>query len=137
MDISALAAIIVFLASVVLSQKIAVNAGSRLDDEMKLRIVDVFPTRNANYNTLVFTMVIVFLTAIYIFPRYLEAITLIYGAAFVIYIFAKMFFNVRKLRELAAPEFYVRSVIISFAVFIGGAVAAAVVFAVGNTGIGN
>ncbi|HEV8591723.1 MAG TPA: hypothetical protein VGQ55_06450 [Pyrinomonadaceae bacterium] len=53
MSISALIAIVVFLASVVLSQKIAVNAGSRLDDATKLKLVEIFPRRNANYTMIV------------------------------------------------------------------------------------
>jgi hypothetical protein len=66
-NISAVAAIIAFLASVVLSQKIAVNAGSRLDDEMKLKLIDVFPKRNVNYTILVFGMVVAFLLGLYLF----------------------------------------------------------------------
>ncbi len=136
MEISTLAAIIIFLASVVLSQKMAVNAGSRLDDEMKLRLIDVFPKRNVNYTILVFGMVTAFLLAIYFFPQYLRVLTIVYGAVFTTYIFAKLFLNVRKLREIAAPDFYIKSVIASFAVFICGAVIAALIFAIGNVGMG-
>lgn len=130
MNISTLAAAVVIFASVILSQKIVVNAGSRLDDEMKLRIAEVFPKRNVNYTILVFGMVIAFLFAIYLFPQYVRVLAIVYAVAFTSYIFAKLFFNVRKLREMAAPDFYINSVIASFAVFIGGAVAAAIIFAV-------
>jgi hypothetical protein len=136
LNISTVVAAVVFLSSVVLSQKIAVNSAARLDDEMKLRIVNVFPKRNVNYTILVFGMVIAFLLAIYIFPEYTRVFTIAYAIAFSIYIFGKLFLNVRKLREIAAPDFYIKNVIASFAVFIGGAVAAALIFLIGNAGIG-
>ena len=132
MSVAAITAIVVFLASVVLSQKIAVNAGSRLDDATKLKIVEVFPRRNANYTMIVFGIVIIFLVAIYALPQYFSIIAIAYGVVFLIYLFTKLFLNVKKLKEIAAPEDYIRSVIISFAVFIGGAVAAVIVFAAGN-----
>ena len=132
MSISALIAIVVFLASVVLSQKIAVNAGSRLDDAMKLKLIEIFPKRNSNYTMIVFGIVIIFLVAIYALPQYFSIITIAYGIVFLIYLFTKLFLNVKKLKEIAAPEDYIRSVIISFAVFIGGAVAAVIVFAADN-----
>ena len=131
MSISTLIAAVVFLGSVVLSQKIAINAASRLDDEMKLRIVDVFPKRNVNYTILAFGMVIAVLVAIYIFPQYTRVFTIVYAIAFLLYIFGKLFFNVRKLNEIAAPDFYIKNVIASFGVFIGGAVAAAIIIAIG------
>ena len=115
MNISTLVAAIIFLGSVVLSQKIAVNAASRLDDETKLRIVNIFPKRNVNYTTLVFGMVIAFLFAIYAFPEYTKVFTIVYALAFSIYIFGKLFLNVRKLKEIAAPDFYIKNVIASFA----------------------
>lgn len=132
MSISALVAIVVFLASVVLSQKIAVNAGSRLDDATKLKLVEIFPKRNSNYTMIVFGIVIIFLVAIYALPQYLSIITIAYGIVFLIYLFTKLFLNVKKLKEIGAPDDYIRSVIISFAVFIGGAVAAVIVFAADN-----
>ena len=122
----------VFLASVVLSKKIAVDAGLRLDDVTKLKIAEVFPKRNMNYTMVVFGIVIVFLVAIYARPQYFFIIAVAYIAVFAVYIFTKLFLNVKKLKEIAAPEDYIRSVIISFAVFIGGAVAAVMVFAAGR-----
>jgi hypothetical protein len=132
MSISALIAIVVFLASVVLSQKIAVNAGSRLDDATKLKLVEIFPKRNANYTMIVFGIVIIFLVAIYALPQYFSGITIAYGVVFTIYLFTKLFLNVKKLKEISAPEDYIRSVVISFGIFIGGAVAAVIVFAAGR-----
>lgn len=105
MNISTLAAALVLFASVILSQKIAVNAGSRLDDEMKLKVVEVFPKRNVHYMILVFGMVIVFLFAFYLFSSYVRVFAIVYAIAFTSYIFAKLFFNVRKFREMAAPDF--------------------------------
>ena len=135
MSFSALIAIVVFLAAVILSQKIAVNAGARLDDATKLKMVEVFPKRNVNYTMIVFGIVVLFLGAIYALPEYFSIITIAYGVVFAIYLFTKLFLNVKKLKEIAAPEGYIRSVIISFAVFIGGAVASAIVFSVGNAGL--
>lgn len=132
MSFSALVAIIVFLASVVLSQKIGVNAGLRLDDSIKLRMIQVFPKRNANYTMIVFGIVVIFLVVLYALPLYVSAITFAYGTIFAIYLFTKLYLNVKKLREIAATEDYIRSVIISFAVFVGGAVAAGIVFAAGR-----
>jgi hypothetical protein len=135
MSLSLLAAIVVFLVSVVLSKKIAVEAAMRLDGATKLKIVEVFPKRNMNYTMIVFGIVIVFLFALYALPQYVFIISIAYAAVFGIYIFTKLFLNVKKLKEIAAPESYIRSVIISFAVFIGGAVAAVIVFTAGNSGL--
>jgi hypothetical protein len=59
-------------------------------------------------------------------------IAIVYAALFLIYVLAKLYLNVRKLRQMDAPADYIRSVIISFLVFIGGAIAAVAVIAVGN-----
>ena len=91
-------AIVVFLASVVLSQKIAVNAAARLDDATKLKIAEIFPKRNVNYTIVIFTIVIVFLVATYMFPDRYISITIGYAVAFLIYIFTKLILNVRKLK---------------------------------------
>lgn len=122
-------AIVVFLASVVLSQKIAVNAAARLDDATKLKIAEIFPKRNVNYTIAIFTIVIVFLVATYMFPDRYISIMIGYAVAFLIYIFTKLILNVRKLKEIGAPTGYIRMVIVSFCVFIGGAVAASIVLA--------
>ena len=136
MTFSVLAAIAIFFASVLLSQKIAINSGSRLDDRMKLKLVEVFPKRNMNYTMIVFAMIVVFLVALYLFPQYVAIISVMYIAAFLLYLVIKLVLNVRKLKELSAPEKYIRDVMISFAVFIGGAVAAAIIFAIGNVDFG-
>ena len=133
MNLSVLAAIVVFLASVILSQRIAINAGMRLDDATKLKMLEVFPKRNSNYTMIVFGIVIVFLVAIYAFPQYFSSITILYLVVFAAYLLTKLYLNVKKLKEIGAPENYVMNVIISFAVFIGGAVAAVVVFATGRS----
>jgi hypothetical protein len=133
MSLSAIASIVVFLASVVLSQKIAVNAGSRLDDVTKLKVVEIFPKRNANYTMIVFGIIIAFLVAVYLFPQYFGIITIAYGVCFAIYLFAKLFLNVRKLKEIEAPVHYIRSIILSFGVFTGGAVAAGIVYVAGRS----
>lgn len=132
MTLSAIIAVAVFLASVVLSQKLAARAASRLDDATKLKIVEVFPKRNSNFTIVIFGIVLVFLLAIYAYPQYISIITVAYGVCFLIYLFAKLFLNLRKLREIGAPENYIRSVVTSFAVFIGGALAAIIVFAIGR-----
>ena len=132
MDLSMLVAIVVFLAAVVLSQRIAVQAGSRLDDETKLKIAAIFPRKNANYTIIVFGIVIVFLIAIYALPQYISAITVGYGIVFATYLITKLFLYVKKLKEIGASESYIRSVVLGFVVFIGGAVAAGIVFSVGR-----
>lgn len=136
MTFSVLAGITVFLASVILSQKIAVSAGAALDDATKLKLVEVFPKRNLTFTMLVFGMVIAFLAALYFFPGRFLIITIAYAAAFMIYIFLKLILNVKKLRDIGAPDSYVRSVITSFAVFIGGAVAAILVIVITNSYLG-
>ncbi len=133
MNLSTLIAVVVFFASVILSQKIAVNAGMRLDDETKLKLAKVFPKRNANYTIIVFGIMLAYFVGLYSFPQYLRVITIAYALVFCIYIIVKWFLNVKKLRELSAPQTYIRSVSISFALFIGGAVAAVIILAVGNS----
>jgi len=136
MNILTIIAVAVFLGSAVLSQKLAVNAGARLDDATKLKIVEVFPKRNINYTIIVFLIVIAFLVAIYLFPQHFAAITIGYAGVFAVYIFTKLVLNVRKLKEIEAPADYVRTVIISFGVFIGGAVAAGIIAALSSSGRG-
>ncbi|HEV8591722.1 MAG TPA: hypothetical protein VGQ55_06445 [Pyrinomonadaceae bacterium] len=75
---------------------------------------------------------IIFLVAIYALPQYFSVITIAYGVVFTIYLFTKLFLNVKKLKEISAPEDYIRSVVISFGIFIGGALAAVIVFAAGR-----
>ena len=133
MNPSVLVAVVVLFVSVVLSQKLGVNAGSRLDDAMKLKIAKVFPKRNANYTMVVFGIIIVFLSAVYAFPEHSAILTLAYGVIFFVYLLIKLYLNVKKLRELSAPTDYVRSVVFSFVVFIGGAAAAAIILAIGNS----
>lgn len=132
MSIPMIVGIMVFLASVVLSQKVAVNAASRLDDATKLKLLEHFPKRNVNFTIVIFALIIVFLLAIYFLPQFSPSITLIYAVLFLIYIFAKLFLNVRKLNEIGAPAFYIRSVVTSFGLFIGGAIMAAVIYSIGN-----
>ena len=133
MNLSTLIAVVVFFASVVLSQKIAVSAGMRLDDETKLKLAKVFPKRNANYTIIIFGIMLAYLVGLYIFPQYLSIMTIAYAVVFSIYIFVKWFLNDKKLRELSAPQTYIRSVSTSFALFIGGAAAAVIILAVGNS----
>ena len=57
MSFSAIVAIVVFLVSVVLSQKIGVNAATKLDDENKLKIAAIFPKRNVNYTIIVLSLI--------------------------------------------------------------------------------
>ena len=128
MSFSAILSMVIFLGSIVLSQKIAVDAGSRLDDKTKLKVMEVFPKRNANYTMIVFGIVIVFLVAIYALPQYVFFISVAYAVVFVTYLFTKFFLNIKKLKEIAAPESYIRNIAMSFAVFIGGVLAAAIVF---------
>lgn len=130
MTIFMILAVVFVLASVVLSQKIAVNAAAKLDDETKLRMADVFPRRNVNYTVFVFSGVIIFILSLYLLPEYSRGISVAAAMVFIVYIFAKLFLNVRKLKEIGAPSEFIRSVIISFAVFIGGVVAAGIMLSV-------
>jgi len=133
MNLSTLIAVVVFFASVVLSQKIAVSAGMRLDDETKLKLAKVFPKRNANYTIIIFGIMLAYFVGLYSYPQYSRVITIAYALVFCNYIFVKWFLNVKKLKELSAPQTYIRSVSISFALFIGGAAAAVIILAVGNS----
>jgi len=133
MSIWVIASVIVFFAAVILSQRIAVKAGTRLDDETKLKIIEIFHKRNANFTIVVLAIVVVYLVAMYAFPQYSVVAWIVYAIAFLIYLFVKLYLNVRKLREISAPEDYIGRIIMSFAVFIGGAVAAILVFAAGHS----
>lgn len=132
MNLWIIAGIIIFLSSVILSQKISVAAASKLDDATKLKLVEIFPKRNINYTIVVFTIVIVFLVALYLLPQYFRIIAVAYAVTFALYIFMKLFLNARRLKEIGAPPEYIRSIVTSFGVFIGGALAAGIVIAAGN-----
>ena len=133
MSISVIAAVTAFFAAVILSQRIAVQAGARLDDATKLKIVEIFPKRNANFTIVVLAIVVLYLIGAYAFPQYLLVIGMGYAVAFLAYLFTKLYLNVKKLREIEAPEDYIRRIILSFAVFIGGAVAAVLIFGVSRS----
>jgi hypothetical protein len=121
-SVSLIVAAAVFFASMLLSQQIGIRSAARLDDKTKLRIAEVFPRRNANYTMIVFGMIIVFLIALYLFPNSSLIVSIFYAVSFGIYIVAKLVLNVRKLREIDAPGDYIRSIKLSFGVFIGGIV---------------
>ena len=135
MELPILAGIVIFLVSVVLSQRVVMRATDRLDDETRLQIAKIFSRRNANYTIMVFGLIIAFLFGLYALPQHRFILIILYCMGFLAYIFLKLFLNVRKLREISAPEFYVRCVIMSFAIFIGGAIAAGIVMVIGNIGI--
>lgn len=132
MTISMIAAIAVFFGSILLSQKLAVNAASKLDDQTKLKIAEIFSKRNVIYNIIVFSIVLVFLVASYLLPDQIVGIIAVYAVALVIYFFGKLILNVRKLRAIPAPESYIRAIIASFGIFFGGVVTAAIVYSFGS-----
>jgi hypothetical protein len=125
-------AAIVFLGSVILSQKLAVNAASRLDDNTKLRIAEVFPKRNVNYTMIVFGLMIAFFIALYVWPQYSLAISLLYAAALVVYLIVKFILNIRKLNEIGAPTGYIRIIKVCFGIFILGTISAVLAAVVVN-----
>ena len=137
MNLATLAGVAVLLVSSILSQRIGLKAAEALDDRIKLKLVEVFPRRNLRFTALVFGMIIAFLLALYLFPHRFAIVTVAYAISFVVYILLKLVLNVKKLKEIGAPASYIRSVIISFAVFIGGAIAAATVIAFGNISLGS
>ena len=135
MSLSTILGIAVFFAGYILSQKLGLNARAKLDDTTKLKIIDVFAKRNVNYSTIVFALIVVYFASLYAFPQHNTFLLIVYAAIFLIYMFAKLILNVKKLREIAAPPEYIKSIIMSFGVFIGGAIAAGFVIVVGNSGL--
>ncbi|HQZ97920.1 MAG TPA: hypothetical protein PLP21_16490 [Pyrinomonadaceae bacterium] len=132
MNLSIIVGAVVFLGSIILSQKLAVNASAKLDDQTKLKIAEVFPKRNVNYSMIVFGVVIIFLVALYLWPKYNFQISVIYAIAFCLYLIAKLILNVRKLAEIGAPDTYIHSIKTSFWVFIVGSISAVVIALVVN-----
>lgn len=100
---------------------------------MKLKIGDVFAKKNLNYSIIAFLIIVVYLMAVYTLPQYYNAISIAYAVSFVVYVIGKMILSVRNLKALGAPDDYIRSVYISFGLFIGGAVAAGLVLGIGNS----
>ncbi|MGH9948042.1 MAG: hypothetical protein ACRD6X_12700 [Pyrinomonadaceae bacterium] len=133
MSLLAVFGVAIFLAAAVLSQKLALNAREKLDDETKLKIADVFAKLNFNYSLIVFAVVIAYFVALYTFPQYNGIFSIGYGLIFSIYIFAKLILNVRKLRAIDAPQDYINRIIQSFGIFIGGAILAVFVVVVGSS----
>lgn len=131
MNLSSIIGIVVFLGSYILSQRISLNAAAKLDDATKLRLAEIFPKRNANYTAIVFALIVVFLFATYQFPQYYSLLTICYAIVFAMYFLVKFILNIRTLNEVSAPADYIHSVMVSFAVFVGGAIAAGTVMSVG------
>lgn len=133
MSLSIIIAIALFFAAVILSQKVGVNAREKLEDGMRLKIGDVFAKKNLNYSIVAILIIVVYLLGVYTLPQYYNAISLAYAVSFAVYVISKMILSVRKLKALGAPSGYIRSVYISFGLFIGGAVAAGLVLGIGNS----
>lgn len=131
MYLSVIIGVAIFLLAVLLSQRIVINSTARLEDSEKLKINEVFAKRNFNYTMFIFSVIIIFLSALYILPQYAMIIGISYTILLIIYFISKMLLNVKKLKELKVPEHYIRSVIAGFGLFFGGAVVAVTVIIIG------
>lgn len=131
MYLSVVVGVIFFMLAVILSQRIMLNANARLSDADKLKIAEFFARRNFNYSVFIFSLIVIFLLALYLLPEYAVVIVVTYTMLLIVYFISKLLLNVKKLKELNAPNDYIRSVIVNFCLFFGGAAIAVVIIVVG------
>jgi hypothetical protein len=134
MNLWVILAAALFLGSVLISQKIAVDAASKLDDQTRLRIMKIFPKRNMQYTVAVYSVLLLFLIGLYYFPEHALKLWLIYAAFFAVYFITKFTRTIRTLKEIDAPGVYVGSIATSYFAFSAGAILAFVVLLVSGFG---
>jgi hypothetical protein len=126
MTISIVAGIVIFLGSVIVSRTIAAGARSRLQDETKIKIAEVFPKINQRYPIIIFGIMVIFLVVFEVSARNALLITLIYLVSIGGYVLVKVIQSEDKFRAVGATESYFRRVEASLAVLILGGICAVV-----------
>ncbi len=98
---------------------------------MKLKVGDAFAQRNFIYSLILYGVIILYFSGIFLFPAFNVIFSILYGIAFSIYFLLKILLNFRKLREIDAPEGYVNAIFLSYVAFIGGAILSIVTIVIG------
>ena len=135
MNIATIIAIGVFFIAFILGQRVVVNQYERLDDEMRLKVGNVFVRSNSNYTVAVLGIILMFFAAAYAIPQYLGWVIAVYALVYFAFFFGKIVINARKLRAINAPANYTRAVFLSYLLFIGGAVLAGVIYGFSNSAL--
>ena len=119
--------VFVLLVAYAASRMISSNANRKLDDDMKLKIFAGFSKRNNYFMIVIVFVIFVFFASTIYLPEYSSYLALGYLGVLAVYFIVKLFLNFRKLKEIGAPADYVRSIAISWAVFIIGFVVIAII----------
>jgi hypothetical protein len=114
--------ILAFFAAIMINRSIMSSALRKLDDETKLKFIEVF-TKRGSLSYLLFATVLVFLVMMQVFPQYRWILIAVYGLALISFMVTKFFINYKKLKEINVPPEYFRSFFIGYGVFILGLVA--------------
>jgi hypothetical protein len=115
--------IVAFFAGILINRSIMTKALRKLDDETKLRFIDVFTRRGNLMGIVTIALVIVYLVGMQMFPWQRTTLTIIYMVLLIGFMSVKFVINYRKLKSIGAPPDYFRSFFAAYGVFLGGILA--------------
>jgi small-conductance mechanosensitive channel len=120
MNTTGMVGIIGFFIAIVANRFIMSAALRRLDDQTKLKLIDIFSRRSTLSNIILLAIVIGCFGALQAHPEWGLKFTFGYLAVFLVYLAVKIFLNYRKLREIGAPSSYINSFFAGYGIFIIG-----------------
>ena len=111
------------------------NAMNNLDDETKLKFIEVFARRN-NYSTILLVAIIfLYFAAIQWYPQYISGITAIYLSIYIIYAAIKSILDYGKLKQIGTPAAYIKSYTFACIIYVTGILAIAGIQIAGFLGL--
>jgi hypothetical protein len=118
--------IIVFFAAMMINRSIAASALRKLDDETKLKFIEVFTKRNNFLSLGALVLIPLFMLGMQFFPEQRGILIVGYGVALFSFMCVKFFINYKKLKEINVPPEYFRSFFTGYGIFLLGIVAVVV-----------
>jgi hypothetical protein len=102
------------------------SALRKLDDETKLKFIDVFTKRNHFLSLGSVVLIILFLLGMQFFPQHRRTLIVGYSVALFSFMCVKFFINYKKLKEINVPPEYFRSFFASYGTFLLAIIAAVI-----------
>jgi uncharacterized membrane protein YjjP (DUF1212 family) len=111
---------IVFFAILMINRSIMTSALRKLDDETKLKFIDVFTKRNNYSSIMLVVLILLFVGGMQFFPQHKWILSVVYLVALISIMVARFLINYKKLNEINVTPEYFRSFFISTGFFILG-----------------
>jgi len=111
---------IAFLLFFLLSRVIGAQATKRLEADVRHRIYDEFGSQNNVRTFITVSMLICYFVAISYFHFYFLTISIAFLTLFLVYLIVNLFVTNKRLNSIGAPTDYVHSIMISWALYMGG-----------------